>query len=683
MQGHLQADAAGEVWVLDVLRLEKTEEGHHYLLCAVDVFSRYGVVEKLSAATAKLATRAFADRIMTICRPKLVITDGGSEFKSIFAESLQALNIQHRVTTAYHSEGHGLIERFNRSFTKTLSHNLRGEQKQNWPDHIGAALVAYNCIPHSAHGLVPLQVFFDTVDRSILPMAVEAGGSFIAQGRESTIEMVNARKAMQQTVRENLKEYHSKQDTTLRELKRSVRELSIGDTVLVFRETGSKLKDKWNDRFDGPFVILAKQGLTKYMVQRIGSDEKQRWEHIDNLIAAPILPQSIALDEHTDPATTAKDTPATDSDSAAKDVISKKKYEVECIMGKLDDKFLVKWKGFDVATWEPTSNLDCSKLIRNWEELSGRDQRKLRKTAHINVVSLLISASSLKPLSQTVNIHRNCHYVHADLSKLKHGSMVNHICAKIGIHPSQLVLTWASPDCRTYARANTANISRGNEFRNHKTAFHAPKDTIDDKRMMAIQHDLLIHSLLESFAVTLQADPGALVVMENPSASLRRRSFVRIFEALLGLTCHLVHYCAFNALVLKPSDIWTNMEWSPSGTTGDGLCGRKCNSGFFTSMSGTRAYQHPEHIAGTAARAPKGTFAKARIPSMLHEEILDTALEHWKGRPDAGKRRYVLELFAGSTRLGTSARRKGLSYIAVDMCAASAKCFQHLHGMAC
>jgi hypothetical protein len=258
--------------------------------------------------------------------------------------------------------------------------------------------------------------------------------------------------------------------------------------------------------------------------------------------------------------------------------------------------------------------------------------------------------------------------------------MINHICAKIGIHPSQLVLTWASPDCRTYARANTANISRGNEFRNHKTAFHAPKDTIDDKRMMAIQHDLLIHSLLESFIVTLQADPGALVVMENPSASLRRRSFVKIFETLLGLTCHLVHYCAFDALVRKPSDIWTNMEWSPTGTTGNGQCGRKCNSGFFTSMSGTRAYRHPEHIAGTATRAPKGAFAKARVPAMLHEEILDTALEHWKAHPEASKRKYVLELFAGSTRLGTVARQKGLSYIAVDMCASSAKCFQQLHG---
>ena len=43
------------------------------------------------------------------------------------------------------------------------------------------------------------------------------------------------------------------------------------------------------------------------------------------------------------------------------------------------------------------------------------------------------------------------------------------------------------------------------------------------------------------------------------------------------------------------------------------------------------------------------------------------------------KRTHVLELFAGTTLLGCTARDAGLSYIAVDCSALSAKCFEHLH----
>lgn len=698
MQGHLQANSAGEVWVMDVLRLEKTEEGHHIVLCAIDVFSRYAVVEKLTAATAKLVTRAFADRILTICKPSLVITDGGSEFKAVFRDSLRGMGIQQHVTTAHHSEGHGLIERFNRTFTRVLSHMLRNKVKTLWPDYTGAALVAYNCTPHSAHGLVPLQVFFDTVDRSILPTAAAGGGSAAVQGRESALEMVQAREAMQQTVRDKLASYQRAMDSSLKEQRRVVRHLDIGDTVLVFRESGSRLKDKWNDRFDGPFVVLASQGETKHMVQRIGSDDKAQWEHIDNLVSAPILPQAVEITEEGNVLHDGIDVPdgftpveATTSEAAPQkeprqtDTVSKKKFVVERILGKdaTQGKYLVKWQGFDLATWEPVDNLDCSKLIKHWEQLSGRDQRMQKKAYESTLVKskIVIASITLPSISQVINTNRTVHFINKDLSKIAHGDMITSICEEVGIQPEQLLLTWASPDCRTYARANSSNISRGNEYRNHQLEHHPPKDTIDDKRLMAIQHDILIQSLLQSFSTCKEIDPLALFVMENPSASLRRRTFVKLFGRLLSLTCHLVHYCAYKALFKKPTDIWTNMDWQPKGTTGDGLCHRNCTEGALVQhQSGRTAYRHPLTISGSANRMPKGAFSKAKVPELLHQELLRAALRQRKLQTGSEERTFVLELFAGSTQLGSTAKELGLSYIAVDMTALSARCFQELHG---
>ena len=53
MQGHTMAKRAGQVWVLDILHLQHSTDGDHLLLCMVDVFSRYAMVERLTAATAK------------------------------------------------------------------------------------------------------------------------------------------------------------------------------------------------------------------------------------------------------------------------------------------------------------------------------------------------------------------------------------------------------------------------------------------------------------------------------------------------------------------------------------------------------------------------------------------------------------------------------------------------------
>ena len=69
----------------------------------------------------------------------------------------------------------------------------------------------------------------------------------------------------------------------------------MGATVLVFGDHGGRLKHKWGDRFDGPFVVLSDEGHHTYSVQRIGSDDRPQTEHIDNLVKAPVLPAAVQL----------------------------------------------------------------------------------------------------------------------------------------------------------------------------------------------------------------------------------------------------------------------------------------------------------------------------------------------------------------------------------------------------
>ena len=677
MQGHTMAKRAGQVWVLDILHLQHSTDGDHLLLCMVDVFSRYAMVERLTAATAKEVQLAFQNRIMTLCSPELIITDGGSEFKASFHSSLLEIGVEHHVTTARHAQGHGIVERFNRSFTRTLSHLLKNKTKDHWHLHMAAALVAYNCTPHSSHNFTPMHVFFTTLETALLPSTREHTTE-VNRKKASALEMVQTREAMKQAVQENFQKYYERMEGSAQEQRRSSRQLNVGDVVLVFRETGSRLKDKWNDRFDGPFTVIHKLDHNTYRVQRVGSDDRPKIEHIDNLVAAPLLPDAVYLDLEGGAADTAADTigdPVTLDDDLVTESTSKpdgKKYEVELIAAQDGDNFLVKWKGYDIATWEPKDNLDCARLIKEFFKLSSSQKAALKKATRQ-------SSAELSALTVVCNTHATARFLNIDLSKLGEKDIIAAVCRFAKINPEQLLLVWASPDCSTFSKADATNASRGNEFRDHTLWHRPPKDTVDDKRLKAIEHDGMVQNVLLSLQAMLSVHQHTLFVMENPEGSLRRRPFMIIFQLLLSLARHTVNYCAYGAKFKKATDIWTNFDWQPEGHTGDGRCHNRCPAGVWSHNGSARpTYRHPQVIGGANDRRPQGPYAKCNIPYLLHEEILRAAdaCHQQKGREG---RTIVLELFAGSTSMGTTARDLGFDYIAVDFSKRSKKCFLARH----
>ena len=60
------------------------------------------------------------------------------------------------------------------------------------------------------------------------------------------------------------------------------------------------------------------------------------------------------------------------------------------------------------------------------------------------------------------------------------------ICRKVGISRDDVVLTWASPPCETFSRANWSNLSRGN---NHRKKEHGCPPADEEKGEKARQHE--------------------------------------------------------------------------------------------------------------------------------------------------------------------------------------------------
>ena len=290
-----------------------------------------------------------------------------------------------------------------------------------------------------------MQVFFSTVETALLPSSLDLQEQLDSKWN-SALELVLSRKAMKMAVTKRLEVYNQQLEQSNRETKRVTRLLTVGATVLVFRDHGVRLKNKWGDRFDGPFVVLSDEGHHTYSVQRIGSDDKPQSEHIDNLVEAPVLlavvqllgleqvglldtaKNLIGVEGHAmviGPSTIQAAQPQKSLKATAHNDIgaTKKKYEVEYIAGCGNNKFLIKWRGFDVATWEPVSNLDCPRLVRDFERLTAREKSRLKART-------LTSETSNAPLSSICSIHTTSIFLKRDLSEYPTGDIISAICKK-------------------------------------------------------------------------------------------------------------------------------------------------------------------------------------------------------------------------------------------------------------
>lgn len=264
--------------------LPKTKSGNQFLLTIMCIATRYPEAIPLRKITSQSVVKALIKFFSTFGLPKIVQTDQGTNFLSgIFEQVLQSLSINHRISSAYHPESQGALERWHQTF-KSVLRKYCLETGRDWDDGVPLALFAVRETVQESLGFSPAELVFGHEVRGPLKVLKE---QFLS---ESSVSKKANVLAYVSRFRERLREACSIAKESLlssqARMKRLFdgdavpRSLQPGDKVLVLLPvTGSSL----SARFTGPYSVEKKLSETDYVVRTPDRRRQSRVCHINML----------------------------------------------------------------------------------------------------------------------------------------------------------------------------------------------------------------------------------------------------------------------------------------------------------------------------------------------------------------------------------------------------------------
>ena len=117
--------------------------GHSYLLTMIDRFSRWPAAVPMKDINTETVINALSHGwISAFGIPETITTDRGSQFTSaVWTQLLETWGIRHSMTTSYHPEANGMVERLHRRLKESLM-AICGEDRHLWYSKLPMALLS-------------------------------------------------------------------------------------------------------------------------------------------------------------------------------------------------------------------------------------------------------------------------------------------------------------------------------------------------------------------------------------------------------------------------------------------------------------------------------------------------------------------------------------------------------------
>lgn len=265
--------------------LPKTKSGNQFLLTMMCVSTRFPEAIPLRKITAPVVIKALIKFFSTFGLPKIVQTDQGTNFLSkLFSQVLKSLGISHNVSSAYHPESQGALERFHQTL-KSMLRKYCFDSAKDWDEGIPLVLFAVRETVQESLGFSPAELVFGHTVRGPLKvlkeniMAIETSPKtnildYVCKFRERLHTACSLAKKSLATAQKGMKRLFDE--------KAALRSFKPGDKVLVLLPVpGSAL----SARFTGPYEILKKVSDTNYVICTPDRKRQSRLCHVNMLKA--------------------------------------------------------------------------------------------------------------------------------------------------------------------------------------------------------------------------------------------------------------------------------------------------------------------------------------------------------------------------------------------------------------
>src|SRR2546423_9496572 len=250
--------------------LERTKRRNRYILVVTDYLTKWPEAKAMKEATAENVVKFIYEGI--ICRhgcPKIILSDRGTHFRNKLVKGLcEKFKIKHKLSSPYHPQTNGLVERFNRTLCELLA--KVSEKENQWDEYLEQVLFAYRTTKHATTKKTP---FFMTYGReAILPIDETDVSENIAKSEsilKRTYDLINLTEE-RENIRRTIGESQEKQKERYNKKIRHETELKIGNKVLLKdaakeKQWSGKLAPKWK----GPYYIHEEIGKGAYKLRTL------------------------------------------------------------------------------------------------------------------------------------------------------------------------------------------------------------------------------------------------------------------------------------------------------------------------------------------------------------------------------------------------------------------------------
>ena len=152
-----KTDWIWEADLMDMSSYSSYNDGYKYVLCVVDIFTRYAWTAALKSKKASEMVAALKSIMEAGRKPESALrTDKGGEFvNGEVGKLLKEFGVKHIIT--YNETKAGIVERLIKTLKSKLMRNIYQRSAYKWLDSLSAVTEAYNKAVHSSLGTSPSQ----------------------------------------------------------------------------------------------------------------------------------------------------------------------------------------------------------------------------------------------------------------------------------------------------------------------------------------------------------------------------------------------------------------------------------------------------------------------------------------------------------------------------------------------